>query len=245
MVHNDSTYVLTLPRLVGAQRAQIARPLRLGQDMSVLDTCVPWGRGKGNNPSPSMLLLLCSNRVLLSGLCPRVRDRWKSKHKPRSMWMKLPSHTLRIIETKRNCTRGGVNVLKSQDIGANNHYFLRGYYFQFYFISHMLWTCNLLVWVNSKGACITCNSKLPIILYLVVLQRCPMAFLIPYISLSPFIIFCRHVFRIPYHLFARILLLQHITYPPPHCGIANFEMNMYTLNGKIVQPSIWGLSQWL
>ena len=40
------------------------------------------------------------------------------------------------------------------------------------------------------------------------------ASLIPYITLSSFIILCPHVFNIPYHLFARILLLQPITTPP-------------------------------
>ena len=42
-----------------------------------------------------------------------------------------------------------------------------------------------------------------------------MPFLYPILLLSPFIIFCPRVFKIPYHLFARILLLQHITTPPP------------------------------
>ena len=40
-----------------------------------------------------------------------------------------------------------------------------------------------------------------------------MPFLIPCITSSPFIIFCPHILKTPYHLFAHILLLQHITYP--------------------------------
>jgi hypothetical protein len=41
-----------------------------------------------------------------------------------------------------------------------------------------------------------------------------MSFSIPYITLTPIIIVSSHVFKIPYHLFAHILLLQLMTYPP-------------------------------
>ena len=41
-----------------------------------------------------------------------------------------------------------------------------------------------------------------------------MPFLIPYITLKSIYNFS-HVFKIPYHLFARILLLQPMTTPPP------------------------------
>ena len=41
-----------------------------------------------------------------------------------------------------------------------------------------------------------------------------MPFLMPYITFNPFIIFYPHVFRIPYHLCACILLLQPLTIPP-------------------------------
>jgi len=41
-----------------------------------------------------------------------------------------------------------------------------------------------------------------------------MSFLIPYITLTPIIIFSSHVLKIPYHLFAHILLLQLMTYSP-------------------------------
>ena len=36
---------------------------------------------------------------------------------------------------------------------------------------------------------------------------------VPYITLKSIYNFLSHVFKIPYHLFAQILLLQHITYP--------------------------------
>ena len=42
-----------------------------------------------------------------------------------------------------------------------------------------------------------------------------MPFLIPYITLKSIDNFLSHVFKILYHLFARILLLQQITTPPP------------------------------
>ena len=57
----------------------------------------------------------------------------------------------------------------------------------------MLSLCNFLLSVNKKGACITYNSNLPIIPYPIVLYKCPIPFLIPYITLSPSIIFCPHV----------------------------------------------------
>jgi hypothetical protein len=46
-----------------------------------------------------------------------------------------------------------------------------------------------------------------------ILETTTMPFLIPYITLNPFIIFCPHVFKIPYHLFTRIFLLQSLTTP--------------------------------
>jgi len=61
-------------------------------------------------------------------------------------------------------------------------------------------------------------------------------FLIPYITLSPFIIFCPHVFKIPYHLFARILLLQHITTPPEVKIEVLFSLNNTPL-GVLAQSS--------
>ena len=49
---------------------------------------------------------------------------------------------------------------------------------------HMLSLCNFIIWVNKEGACITNNSKLPIIPYPILLQRCPVPFLIPCITLK-------------------------------------------------------------
>ena len=61
-------------------------------------------------------------------------------------------------------------MLKIKDIGANNHYFIRGNtFFLFFFLFDMLSLCNFLRWINRRGACITYNSNLPIIPYHVVL----------------------------------------------------------------------------
>ena len=51
-----------------------------------------------------------------------------------------------------------------------------------------------------------------------------MSFLIPYITLKSIYNFYPHVFKIPYHLFARILLLQQNTTPP--------RLTMYLPNFK-------------
>ena len=53
-----------------------------------------------------------------------------------------------------------------------------------------------------------------------------MPFWYPILLLSPFINFCPHVFKIPYHLFAHILLLQHMTYPP----VREFQSIAFLLN---------------
>ena len=100
----------------------------------------------------------------------------------------------------------------------------------------MLSLCNFLPWVNRKGACITYDSKLPIILYPIVLWRCPVPFLIPYITLQSIYNFCP--LRIPYHLFTHILLLQHITYPPlvvhSKCG---FTLGFGSKKPMVPKPS--------
>ena len=67
---------------------------------------------------------------------------------------------------------------------------------------HMLSLCNILLWVNKKGACITYDSKLPIIPYPRILWRCLVPFCLPYITL-------KSIYN------AHKLLLQHITYPRP------------------------------
>ena len=72
-----------------------------------------------------------------------------------------------LTHTISKFTQGPV-CSKDKDIGANNHYFIGGYYFQS-FLFHMLSLCNFLLWVNSKGAYITYNSKIPIITYPIVL----------------------------------------------------------------------------
>ena len=91
-------------------------------------------------------------------------------------WLPCPSLFLSFcraqldtsLKSELNTTyylRGG-SVLKNKDIGVNNHYFIRGYYFQIFF--HMLSLCKFLLWVNRKGGCITYNSRLPIIPYPIV-----------------------------------------------------------------------------
>ena len=73
-------------------------------------------------------------------------------------------------------------MLELKDIGADNHYFIHGYYFQNFF--HMLALCNFLLWVNKNKACIIYNYKLSITPYPIVFQRFQMSFFIYYITLK-------------------------------------------------------------
>ena len=61
----------------------------------------------------------------------------------------LPIKNMFHNKVESNHLLGGVCVLKNKDIGANNHYFIHGHYFQFFF--HMLPLYNILLWVNRKG----------------------------------------------------------------------------------------------
>ena len=95
---------------------------------------------------------------------------------------KMPSNHILAICQNVEGHHKAISLLKqSKDICANNHYFIR------VLLSkkiHMRSLCNFLLQVDKKRACITYNSKLPIIPYPIVLVRCPMSFLIPYITLK-------------------------------------------------------------
>ena len=119
-------------------------------------------------------------------------------------------------------------MLKLKDIGADNHYFIHGYYFQIFF--HMLALCNFLLWVNKKKACIIYNYKLSITPYPIVFQRFQMSFFIYYITLKSI-----YNFLSPYFLNALSFVRTYIAAPTYHfipgCNTIKVQITFILLFG--------------
>ena len=89
-----------------------------------------------------------------------------------------------------------------------------GIIFNSLFFFHMLSLCNFLLWVYWEWLALLIIPNYALFHTLQYFKDVQCHFWYPILLLSPIIIFSPQVFKIPYHLFAHILLLQHITYPP-------------------------------